>query len=183
MTTRLTHMPPSLDGKNMITKAFASAATAMVVAVISACNAHAEPPRFPDFGGYTPVNVADYEVNASTPGIPATEVFFVTPDGINCSFQSGQAQCTGNNFPGIPPAAPTPSGSSRVNWIGTESGLQQIAPSAGAPTGVKTLAPLHSITVDGAICGVDNTGTTACKDPQGHGFVLSPHGSGWLPHV
>ncbi|SPM39834.1 hypothetical protein MNAB215_2027, partial [Mycobacterium numidiamassiliense] len=25
--------------------------------------------------------------------------------------------------------------------------------------------------------------TTACKDPQGHGFVLSPRGSGWLPHV
>ena len=81
MTTRPTHMPPFLNGKNMITRAFASAATATVVAVISACNAHAEPPRFPDFGGYTPVNVADYEVNASTPGIPATEVFFVTPDG------------------------------------------------------------------------------------------------------
>ncbi|QCR71458.1 hypothetical protein FCV17_06315 [Mycobacterium avium subsp. hominissuis] len=34
-----------------------------------------------------------------------------------------------------------------------------------------------------SICGVDNSGTTACKDPQGRGFVLSPHGSGWLPHV
>jgi hypothetical protein len=30
---------------------------------------------------------------------------------------------------------------------------------------------------------VDNAGTTACKDPQGRGFVLSPRGSAWLPHV
>ncbi|MBZ4620668.1 hypothetical protein GBO18_12020, partial [Mycobacterium avium subsp. hominissuis] len=36
---------------------------------------------------------------------------------------------------------------------------------------------------DGVVCGVDDSGTTACKDPQGRGFVLSPHGSGWLPHV
>ena len=48
---------------------------------------------------------------------------------------------------------------------------------------IKTLPPLHSITVDGVICGVDDAGTTACKDPQGRAFVLSPHGSGWLAHV
>ncbi|CAG6866798.1 hypothetical protein [Mycobacterium avium] len=42
---------------------------------------------------------------------------------------------------------------------------------------------MHSITVDGVICGVDNSGTTACKDPQDRGFILSPHGSKWLPHV
>src|ERR1700744_2203857 len=80
MTTRPTHMPPVLNGKNMITRAFASAATATVGAVISACNAHAEPPRFPDFGGYTPVNGADYEVNASTPGIPAFVGVLLPPD-------------------------------------------------------------------------------------------------------
>ncbi|RAV09475.1 hypothetical protein DQP57_15185 [Mycobacterium colombiense] len=70
-----------------------------------------------------------------------------------------------------------------MNWIGTASRLQQIAPSGPPPNGVKTLPPSHSITVDGVICGVDNSGMTACKDPQGHGFVLSPHGSSWLPHV
>lgn len=166
----------------MITKAFVVAA-AVVAAVGSACSAHADPPPFPDLGGYTPVNVADYQVDASTPGIPATQVFFLTPDGIECDFQSGQAQCTGNNLPGLPPASPTSKGAPRVNWIGTKTGLQQITPSGTTPGGVKTLPPFHSITVDGVICGVDDSGTTACKDPQDRGFVLSPRGSRWLPHV
>ncbi|MBS9535178.1 hypothetical protein KIH27_16445 [Mycobacterium sp. M1] len=48
---------------------------------------------------------------------------------------------------------------------------------------IKTLPPFHSIALGGVICGVDDAGTTACKDPQGRGFVLSPKGSGWLPHV
>lgn len=166
----------------MITKALAATA-AVVVAVVGACTAHADPPPFPDLSGYTPVNVADYQIDGSTPGIPATQVFFLAPGGIDCDFQSGQAQCTGNNFPGIPPASPTPKGSPRVNWIGTKTGLQQIAPSGTTPSGVKTLPPSHSITVDGAICGVDDSDTTACKGPEGSGFVLSPRGSRWLPHV
>jgi hypothetical protein len=53
---------------------------------------------------------------------------------------------------------------------------------SGGPT-FKTLPPMHSITVSGVICGVDDAGTTACKKAQARGFVLSPHGSGWLPHV
>lgn len=145
--------------------------------------AHADAPQFPDLSSYTPVNATDYRVDASTPGISATQVFFLTPDAIVCSFLSGQAQCTGNNLPGIPPASPASRGSQRVNWIGTMSRLQQITPSGPTPNGVKTLPPSHTITVDGIICGVDKSGTTACKDPQGRGFVLSPHGSGWLPHV
>ncbi len=48
---------------------------------------------------------------------------------------------------------------------------------------VKTLPPFHTITVDGAACGVDDAGTTACKDPEGRGVVLSPKGSGWLEKV
>lgn len=32
---------------------------------------------------------------------------------------------------------------------------------------MKTLSPLHSITVGSAVCGVDDAGTTACKDSQG----------------
>lgn len=167
----------------MISKALVASAVCTAAAVISACSAHADPPRFPDLGSYLPANAADYRVDASTPGIPATQVFFLTPDGIICSFLSGQAQCTGNNLPGIPPASPASDGSQRVNWIGTASRLQQITPSGPTPNGVKTLPPSHSITVDGVICGVDNSGMTACKDPQGRGFVLSPKGSGWLPHV
>lgn len=168
------------------------AALGRIYAILTSCaaataaplvNAHADQAQFPDLSRYIPVDVAEYSVDASTPGIPATRVFFLTPDGITCSFLSGQAQCLGNNFPRIPPATPASDGSGRLNWIGTSSRLQQTTPSGPEPSGVKTLPPLHSITVNGTICGVDNSGTTACKDSQGHGFVLSPHGSAWLPHV
>lgn len=130
--------------------------------------AGADTPAFPDINSYTPVN----------------GVYFLTPGGITCDFFSGQAQCTGNNFPAVPPAA----GPGTVNVIGTASGLAQsgnpIAPN-GKVYGrcLKTLPPKHSITVDGVICGVDDSGVTACKDRQGRGFVLSPHGSVWLPHM
>jgi hypothetical protein len=50
-------------------------------------------------------------------------------------------------------------------------------------TPIKALPPNHSITVDGVICGVDGAGMTACKDPQGRGFILSPSWSGWSAHI
>jgi hypothetical protein len=156
----------------------------------SPARAHADTPRFPDLGGYTPANVADYEVDTTTPGIPSQAVFFLTPDGIICSVDPQGAGCTGNNFPAVPPVANSYDGRV-VNAVGTDTGLNTTnAPiGTGGPHGtahgnpVKTLPPLHSITVGGVVCGVDGSGTTACKDPQGRGFVLSPKGSGWLPHV
>jgi hypothetical protein len=155
-------------------------------ALVSACNAHAEPPAFPDMSGYAQVDPKDYGVQSENPGrpYPLTLTFFLTPDGVLCDFLASQAQCMGNNFPGLPPAPPSSNGAARVNWIGTVSGLQT-SPAASEPLrdGVKTLPPRHSISVDGAVCGVDDEGTTACKDSQGRGFVLSPHGSGWLKHV
>ncbi|WP_322860847.1 hypothetical protein U8D42_23700 [Mycobacterium europaeum] len=160
-------------------------AAAILSALLTSCSAHADTPTFPDINNFTKVNVEDYTIGLPNTGrTPLNTVYFLTPDGITCDFFSGQAQCTGNNFPGIPPAAEP----GTVNAIGTTSGLVQsgnpIAPNGqvyGHP--LKTLPPFHSITVDGVICGVDNSGTTACKDAQGRGFVLSPHGSGWLPHV
>ncbi|WP_156749715.1 hypothetical protein [Mycobacterium sp. E1747] len=145
----------------------------------------ADSPTFPDINSFTPVNVADYTIGLPNTGrTPLNTVYFLTPDGRTCDFFSGQAQCTGNNFPGVPAA--TESGT--VNAIGTTSGLSQTNDPIAANGRVyghplKTLPPFHSITVDGVICGVDNSGMTARKDPQGRGFVLSPKGSGWLPHV
>lgn len=175
---------PPADRIKMINKTLAVAA-GIVSAVVTSCNARADTPAFPDIRGYSPVNVADYTIGLPNTGrAPLNTVYFLTPDGITCDFFSGEAQCTGNNFPAIPPAA----GTGTVNAIGTTSGLAQSGDPIAANNQVyghplKTLPPLHSITVDGVICGVDNSGTTACKDPQGRGFVLSPHGSGWLPHV
>lgn len=172
-------------------RAFAGLVTAMVASLtIGACNAHADAPSFPDISGYAPVTAPEYVIEIPNTGHPPIkQVYFLTPDGIACDFTAAQAQCTGNNFPAV---APAPSDASRgitgANWIGTMTGLKQtnaqIADGItvqGRP--IKSLPPFHSITVDGVICGVDDAGTTACKDPQGRGFVLSPNGSGWLPHV
>lgn len=169
----------------MIAKTLVIATAIIGAAVTGACAAHADTPKFPDLSGYAPVNVQDYIIGLPNTGrAPLDTVYFRTPDGITCDFFSGEAQCTGNNLPAIPPA----SGAGSVNSIGTASGLGQtndpIAPNGqayGHP--LATLPPMHSITVNGVVCGVDNAGTTACKDPQGRGFVLSSHGSGWLPHV
>jgi hypothetical protein len=169
----------------MIAKTLIVTAGVIGASLTAACNAHADTPHFPDIIGYTPVNVADYTIGLPNTGhAPLNTVYFLTPDGITCDFFSGQAQCTGNNFPAVPPAA----GAGSVNAIGTTSGLghttDPIAPNGqvyGHP--LSTLPPLHSITVNGVVCGVDSAGTTACKDSQGHGFVLSPNGSGWLSHV
>lgn len=169
----------------MIAKTLAVAVGIIGAAVTSACAARADAPAFPDISGYTPVTVQDYTIGLPNTGrAPLDTVYFLTPDGITCDFFSGEAQCTGNNFPAIPPAAEAGS----VNSIGTASGLGQTNDPIAANNQaygrpLHTLPPMHSITVNGVVCGVDNAGTTACKDPQGRGFVLSSHGSGWLPHV
>lgn len=173
----------------MFVKTLISINALVATATVGACTAHANPVNFPDLSGYTPANVKDYEISVPNPGrSPDATVYFLTPDGIVCKFTLDQASCIGNNLPAIPPAASNPeAGMNGVNWIGTASGLNQT--SGGEPSRVingqtiKTLPPSHSLTVNGFICGVDNSGTTACKDPQDRGFVLSPHGSGWLPHV
>lgn len=67
---------------------------------LSACTAHAEPSKFPDMSGYTPVNIADYRIDMTTPGHPSSGIYFLTPDGILCVFPIGAAQCSGNNLPG-----------------------------------------------------------------------------------
>jgi hypothetical protein len=163
------------------------AALAIATALLSACTAHADAPSFPDLSGYAPVNAADYTVTYPNSGrpTPLQVVAFVTPDGVTCAFGNPpSAGCTGNNLPGMPPAAPSSSGAPRLNTISTGSGPRPTGSpldTNGQP--LKTLPPFHSITVDGVICGVDNSGTTACKDAQSRGFVLSQHGSGWLPHV
>jgi hypothetical protein len=152
---------------------------------------HAQPGPFPDLGSYTPVNVADYSIEIPNPGRGSSNaVFFPTPDRNACTLVDAVAECTGNNFPGIAPNPETsPQGVRGQNAIATDTGLQQ----TGTPVGsgdntvqgnpIRPLPALHSITVNGATCGVDNTSTTACKDSQGRGFIISPHGTVWPPHV
>jgi hypothetical protein len=172
----------------MIAKAFAVVTATAGFTALSVCTAQADTPRFPDLAADTPVNIEDYGIDTTTPGMPSSEIYFVTPDGVICNITATQAQCSGNNLPAIPPAVSDPSRNlNRVNWIGTVTGLKQTTegaiPNPFNGQTIKTLPPRHSIAAYGSICGVDDRGTTACKDSKGRGFVLSPQGSGWLPKV
>jgi hypothetical protein len=174
----------------MITKALATTAGMFVAAfTVGACTAHADPPPFPDIGSYAAVNPSDYVITYDTPGIPVSGTYFRTPDGISCSvIAGGSAGCSGNNFPGVPPAAPTEGGTPRVNAISTNTPIHPGGDTTGTDGTIrehpiKILPPFHSISLDGVICGANDAGMTACKDPQGQGFILSPSWSGWLPHV
>ena len=125
------------------------------------------------------------------PGRPtkSTTFGFDTPDGIQCTLGNPPSgSCAGNNLPGIPPAVCDPAQQIfRYNSISTSQGVKQWPQSTSACDDSsslgKVLPPFHTFTVYGVTCGVDDKGTTACKDPQGRGFVLSPTWSGWLPKV
>ncbi len=160
-----------------------AAAGAVLTAAITACTAHAEPSKFPDLSGYTPVNIADYRIDTTTPGMPSSQIFFLTPDGIPCTFSTGTAGCKGDNLPGVPAEDKDP-----FTYIDTVTGIQPANSTSYVNNTIrgqqiKTLPPFHSITVSGVICGVDDKKMTACKDPQGRGFVLSPAWSGWLGKI
>jgi hypothetical protein len=154
-------------------------------------NGAANPGTFPDMTDYIPVNPDDYSWQTDNPGRPTklTTYGFDTPDGIRCTFgQPPGASCGGNNLPSIPAAICDPTqGIYRYNLVSTSQGVQQWprgAPNcADGPPPHNVLPPFHTLTVYGVTCGVDDKGTTACKDPPGRGFVLSPSWSGWLPKV
>jgi hypothetical protein len=174
----------------MLTKALIATAGFFVAALpLNGCTAQADPPSFPDIDAYTAVNQRDYVIAYDTPGIVVSGTYFLTPDGISCSITVGAyAGCSGNNFPGVPPATPTKGGAPRVNTISTDSRIRPVSDTTGTDgtirdQPIKILPPFHSISLGGVICGVDDAGMTACKDPQGRGFILSPSWSGWLPHV
>lgn len=162
----------------------AATSAAALLAILCACHAHVEPPKFPDVNAYKAVNVDEYVILLPNVGRePNKRVYFVAPDGVRCSFLMDSAGSTGDNIPGVTAKDKNP-----YTYVSTGSGVQ---PSGSTPFvdgkiqghELKTLPPLHSITVEGAICGVDDAGTTACKDAEGRGFVLSKLGSTWFPKV
>ena len=105
------------------------------IVLLSACTAHADPVSYPDMTGYTPVVAAEYRIDTTSPGHASSATYFLTPDGITCNFRSGGAQCTGNNFPAVPPAALRASGSTRyaVAHRAPGSGAVPESPPARAP--------------------------------------------------
>lgn len=157
-------------------------AAATVIGV--APSSSAAPPSFPDFGKYTPVNSADYAIELANTGGPSIPVvYFLTPDGIPCTFTDGSAGCIGDNLPGIQSKDKNP-----YTYVDTVSGIQragstQFVNNSVHGTPIKQLPPMHSIAVGGVTCGVDGAGLTACKDSENEGFILSPSWSGWLKHT
>ncbi len=169
--------------KSLTTRGAAGSVTAFL-AVLCACHANAEPPKFPDLNSYAAVNVDEYVILLPNVGRePIRAVYFLTPDGIRCGFLSGSAGCTGDNIPGVAEKDKNP-----YTYVSTGSGIE---PTASTPYKngqiqgheLKPLPPRHSISVEGSICGVDDAGTTACKGSDGGGFVLSKLGSTWFPKV
>jgi hypothetical protein len=146
----------------------------------------ADSPRFPDLGSYTPVNVGDYTVELPNPGrAPIEDVVFMTPGGVPCGFlpgaggTQGTVGCTSDRFPGVNTEGP-------YTYIDTALGVQNAGSTPYSDGSIQdhkisVLPPFHSIAFAGMICGVDDKDTTACKDSQRRGFVLSPAWSGWLP--
>ena len=170
---------------------FGVAAAALIAAgatVSQAPDARADTPSFPDIDSYTPVNAQDYVIALPNPGrAPTNKVYFTTPDGVPCAFAPasggvlGAVGCSSSQLPGVAPLGPYTSISTTNAPRATNSSPYV----DGSIQGQKpaSLPPFHSIALDGMICGVDDKGTTACKDAQGRGFVLSLQGSGWLPKV
>jgi hypothetical protein len=145
--------------------------------------AHADPPPFPNLDSFAPVRAQDFSVRLPLhPHDPTSTLYFVTPQGVACNFLTGSVACAGN-VPGVAPADASP-----FTAVSTANGVQAVAStpySNGTIEGlpIQPLPSAHSLAGGGSICGVDNTGTTACKDSKRRGFVISPRGTAWLPNV
>jgi hypothetical protein len=145
--------------------------------------AHGDPPAFPDVDHFTPVTAQDFTVRLPLhPHDPTEALYFLTPQGIPCHFLTGAVACAGT-VPGVLPADAAP-----FTTVSTADGIHSATSTSyvngtiqGLP--IQTLPAMHSLTGGGAICGVDDAGATACRDFSGRGFVISPRGTTWLPHV
>jgi len=158
-------------------------ATGVIAATACGTQSHADP-VFPDLSSYAKANSSDYAITTPdfNPHNPTNAIFFLTPDGISCNFHTGSVECVGN-IPGVAGNDKNP-----YTSVSTDSGIKAATSTPyvngtfqGQP--IRTLPPLQSIVVGGDFCGVDSAGSTACKDPQGRGFVISQQGTHWLPHV
>jgi hypothetical protein len=176
------------EGDGVKSRASAALFSAFVVLGTGQAVGNADTPKFPDIDSYPPVNVQDYMIELPNPGrAPTKKVYFATPDGVPCSFApssggiTGAAGCSSAHLPGVAPLGLYTSISTTRAPYATHSSPY----TDGSIQGHKlvSLPPFRSISVDGMICGVDDKGTTACKGPQGRGFILSQSWSGWLPKV
>lgn len=90
----------------MLTRALCTAIVILTTSLLTACDGHAEPLKFPDLSGYTPVDIANYEIAFDNPGRQPTRTdYFLSPDGVVCLIDNGGAACLGNNLPGVAPVA------------------------------------------------------------------------------
>lgn len=169
----------------MPTKTLTVIAAAVGAAVISACTAHAEPPKFPDLDAFRSVDPAPYTAADRAGGA----TYFTTPDGLQCDipqpYQPGDhvsAGCAGK-LPGLPDDAPRGSeGCSEVaspTLLPTDLGPYTFQPGTGCPILTTPLLDVgQKITKGDITCVVGADRLTACIDPVlNRGFVLQPSGS------
>lgn len=170
----------------MTTPRMIVAVAAVGLIAASACSStpsHADP-VFPDLSSNASANPSDYSVTIPNfhPHDPTNAIYFLTPEGIPCNFHTDSVECIGN-IPGVAGNDKNP-----YTSVSTASGIKA-TPSTPYSNGsiqgqpIRPLPPMQSITVAGDLCGVDGAGSTACKDFQGRGFVISQQGARWVPHV
>lgn len=166
-----------------VQRMWAVIATLGVVSAGAPATALADPPPFPDLSALGAVNASDYALQLpnSHPHDPSNAIYFLA-SGVPCNFHTGGVGCTGN-IPGVPDSDKGP-----FTTVASDTGIQAAGSTPygdgtvqGQP--IKALGPGQSIFVSGTRCGVDPAGVVACKDFQGRGFVISPQGTTWLPHV
>ncbi|WP_025736386.1 hypothetical protein [Mycobacterium genavense] len=159
---------------------------AMSVMVSMSCtaapqHAAAQPPGFPDLGGFAPVPVDAY---LAEPGRGPRFAYFSTPYNIQCLFEAGEPipawsgqgiSCHGD----MPDGDPCVVGTAAVG-SGPAYAITRTADKCGAPfTRGALLNAGQKVSFRNATCAVGADRLVACLDTTSgqHGFVLKPSGS------
>ena len=174
-------------------RAFASFA-ARLVAVMSAVvsvscaaapqHAAAQPPGFPDLGGFAPVSVDDY-IEPPVKGPPYA--YFSTPYNIACFFEAGeviaawssQAITCNGEFPGLDNGSCV-IGRAEAAGMGPAYAVSRTGEPCGKQFSHGRLLNVgQKVTALNATCAVGADHLVACLDTTRgqHGFVLKPSGS------
>jgi hypothetical protein len=130
------------------------------------------PGGFPDLSSFPTVDANDYR--QSYPYFNG--IRFTTPGGLSCD-QNAMNSLSDPNDVVLTCAGPRPD-KGPGDWsitVATTKAASIEPTSDDPPEGdpIKTLPPQHTISYKGIQCGVDASGTTACRVGE-HGFVLTP---------
>lgn len=142
----------------------------------------AEPPGFPDLGGFSSVSIDNY---IEIPPKGLRFAYFSTPYNIQCWFEAGEPvpvwqsqdiNCLGD----MPDATPCVVGKATGAGSGPAYAINRAGDKCGVPYTRGTLLNIgQKVNYRDATCAVGADRLVACLDTSNgeHGFVLKPSGS------